>query len=174
MNEKKSKLGAGLNSLFKGDLESVLENRLDTFKIIPIQSIKIAPWQPRKEFDSAQLEELANSIKQHGVLQPILVKKDEQGFMIVAGERRYRASVLANLESIPAIIIDHDAQTLLEVAMIENLQRKDLNPVEKAEGFAFLIEKFNLTHAQLAERLGINRSVVSNYLRVNNLSNEIM
>jgi len=164
-NNSKSRLGQGLDAFFGAEVTGrVIDN-------IALSCIKAAPWQPRKHFD--ELDELAESIKIHGVLQPILVKKVDNHYEIIAGERRYRASCLAKLESIPAIVVDFSAQQGLEVSMIENLQRRDLNPIEKAEGFAFLIERLQVSQEELAKRLGINRSVIANFLRMNTLSEDI-
>lgn len=166
--KSKSRLGLGLDALF-GEKS---DNRID---VISLDLIKAAPWQPRKIFEQDGLNELAQSIKRYGVLQPILLKKipGDQPFEIIAGERRFRASKLAGLSTIPAIIVDFDMQQALEISMIENLQRRDLNPIEKAEGFAFLIDKIKISQEELATRLGISRSVITNYLRINTLDEEI-
>ncbi len=172
MNEEKkfvrSRLGQGLDAFFGSD---ETQQSGESISQIQLDQIMPAKWQPRKNFD--ELNELAESIKIHGVLQPILLKKVENQYEIIAGERRYRASVIAKKETIPAIIVDFSNQQALEVSMIENLQRKDLNPIEKAEGFAFLIEKLNLSQDELAKRLGMNRTVVTNFLRINTLSEAI-
>jgi len=166
----KSRLGAGLDAIF-GNLEKIAKNKIEE---IELSQIEAAEWQPRKLFDQEEVGQLASSIKRYGVLQPILLKKNSEGrYKIIAGERRFRASTLANLVTIPSIVVDFTEQQALEVSMIENLQRKDLNPVEKAEGFAFLIEKLNVSQEELAHRLGINRSVISNYLRINTLPDDI-
>lgn len=155
---------SGLDLLF-GQNDGMLHISLD--------SIRPAEWQPRKAFDVTGLAELAESIKRYGVLQPILLKKSDCGYEIIAGERRFRASKLAGMDSVPALIMSFDVQQALEISMIENLQRRDLNPIEKSEGFAFLIEKLNVSQEELAMRLGLNRSVITNYLRINTLSDDI-
>jgi ParB family chromosome partitioning protein len=134
--------------------------------------IKIAPWQPRKAFDEQALQELSESIKTYGVLQPIIVRKVGEFFEIVAGERRYRASKIANLLQIPVVVLEDDDQAL-EISVIENLQRQDLNPIEKAEAFAFLMQKLNITQEQLAKKLNLSRSYVANYLRMNSLDDNL-
>lgn len=171
MDEKKIKprLGAGLDAIF-GNIEQTNKNKIEDIDVIKIHA---APWQPRKLFDESEIEQLSDSIKRYGVLQPILLKKDGIGYKIIAGERRFRATCLAKIATIPAIVVDFNEQQALEVSMIENLQRRDLNPIEKAEGFAFLIEKLNINQEELSIRLGINRSVISNYLRINTLSDDI-
>lgn len=165
------KLGKGLDAFFNVDAKNMDVIKNDEIQIIPLDKIKAAKWQPRKYFD--ELEELSASIKQHGILQPILLKQVGENYEIIAGERRYRASILANVSSIPAIVKNFSEQTALEISMIENLQRKDLNPIEKAEGFAFLIEKLSLNQEELAQKLGINRSVITNFLRINKLPEKI-
>lgn len=168
-NKSKQRLGAGLDAIF-GNIKN---NGIDS---VPLNQIKASEWQPRKTFEIEQLQELAISIKNYGVLQPILLKKVENKehlYEIVAGERRFRASEIANLKTIPAIVLNFSQNEMLEISMIENLQRQDLNPIEKAEGFAFLIEKLQITQEDLAKRLGISRSVIANYLRINTLSDDI-
>lgn len=160
------RLGSGLGALF-GEKE---KNQITS---LPIENIKRAPWQPRKEFDEDALKELASSIMIYGVLQPILVRKDEDQYEIIAGERRWRASKMANISEIPCMIVDFTNKESLEASLIENIQRKDLNPIEKAESFSFLIEKLNINQEELAKRLGISRSYISNFLRIRNLSSEI-
>ena len=131
------------------------------------------PHQPRKFFDNTALVELAESIKQHGVIQPIVVCKTANKYMIIAGERRFRASKLAGLATIPAIIKHYSERQIKEVSLIENLQREDLNPIETAEAMKQLMEEFNLTQEELSERLGKSRSAVANTLRLLNLAPEV-
>lgn len=163
------RLGMGLESLF-GNIDESNEGKIEK---VSMDLIQIAKWQPRKTFDETALNELAASIKEYGVLQPIILKQYDDHYEIIAGERRYRASKMIGLIFIPAIIMDFDDQKSLEVSMIENLQRKDLTPIEQAEGFKFLIEKLNLTQEELSEKLGFSRSYIANFLRINGLSDRI-
>ena len=133
---------------------------------LPIDSILPNPDQPRKEFDEVRLEELALSIKEHGIVQPILVRKVGDGYEIVAGERRWRAAQLAGLSRVPALVREFSEAERMEIALIENLQREDLNPMEEAEAYRTLMESFGLTQEALAQRLGRSRSQVANTLRL--------
>jgi ParB family chromosome partitioning protein len=135
--------------------------------IIPIEKLRANPNQPRKRFDEAELEGLASSIKQHGIIQPIIVEKDSNGnFTIIAGERRSRAAYLAGLREVPAIIRSYSDQKKLEVALIENIHRSDLNPIEEAVAYKQLMEQADLSQEEAAERVGKNRSTVTNALRL--------
>ncbi len=165
MAVKKGGLGKGLDALFN-------ENSTDNNVAIEVKLVDIEPnkEQPRKSFDKQALEELAASIKEHGLLQPIVVKPLTNGtYRIIAGERRWRACRLAELERVPVIIKDLSEQEIMEVALIENLQRQDLNPVEEALGYKTLIDAYNLTQEQVAERVGKSRVAVTNALRLLNL-----
>lgn len=167
-------LGKGLGALFNTD--EVIENVLEGQGVTELKITEIEPNknQPRRKFDEEKLEALAESIKEYGVLQPIVVKKLETGFyQIIAGERRWRASRMAGIKKIPAIIKEYDAKTSKEIALIENLQREDLNPVEEAEGFAELMEEFNLTQEELSQKTGKSRPAIANSLRLLNLPKEI-
>ena len=137
---------------------------------VPIASIRPNPQQPRRHFDAAELATLEASIRAHGVLQPILVVESIDGFQLVAGERRLRAATAAGLERIPVVIRQLDAGTQLEVALIENLQREDLDPIEAAHGFRRLVDEFGFTHERIAERVGRARSTVANTLRLLDLA----
>jgi len=139
---------------------------VDAVRMLPIHSIDPNRGQPRRTFDEAALKELAQSIKAVGVLQPIIVAPSGDRFTIIAGERRYRASRLAEMEEIPAIVREWDEQTRLEAALIENLQRDDLNPIEEAMGVRRLMDEAGLTQEKVAERLGKSRSAVANLLRL--------
>lgn len=189
MEKSKSKkglskgLGRGLNALF----EDVAEDKTSVKTLIKdeevpqgtVVSLKIIdvepnPDQPRRTFDKEALEALSNSIKNHGVVSPILVQQGKKGmYTIIAGERRWRASKLAGLKEIPCIVKDYSKAEIMEVALIENLQREDLNPIEEAEGYKNLMEAFNLTQEQISEKVGKSRSAVANALRLNNLCDEI-
>ena len=142
---------------------------------LDVGAIEPNPFQPRRGFDEEALEQLAQSIRQDGVMQPIVVRRTEDGerYQLVAGERRWRAAQRAELERIPAILHTLDDRKLAEWAVIENLQREDLNPVERAEAFARLIEKFELSHQDVAERVGVNRSTITNVIRLLDLHPDV-
>lgn len=148
------------------------ENQSAEIKELAVSEVFPNPEQPRKAFDENALKELAASILKHGVIQPITVAESHGGYMIVAGERRFRASVLAGLKTVPAIVKDYDEREIKEVALLENLQREDLNPIEEARALKRLIDEFDLTQDEVAERLGKSRSAVANTLRLLNLSPE--
>ena len=162
MAPKKGGLGRGLESLFN-------ENATDSDGAVKLNINDIEPnrEQPRKDFDETALSELADSIAQHGLIQPIVVKPTAQGrYSIIAGERRWRACRMAGLNEVPVIIKDADEQTLMEIALIENLQREDLNAVEEALGYRALIDSFGLTQDEVAKKMGKSRSAVTNSLRL--------
>ncbi len=141
---------------------------------LKIRDIEPNPKQPRKTFDKDKLEALALSIKEHGLIQPVLVKKENSGmYTIIAGERRWRAAKLAGLKEIPCILGEYTEKEIMELALIENLQREDLNPIEEAEGYQKLMETFALTQEEVAQRIGKSRSAIANSMRLNNLSAEI-
>ena len=141
---------------------------------LKIRDIEPNPDQPRKTFDKAALEALASSIKEHGVIQPILVKPAKGGiYIIIAGERRWRAAKLAGLKEIPCIIGEYTEKEIMEVALIENLQREDLNPIEESEGYKKLMDTFALTQEEVSQRVGKSRSAVANALRLNQLSDTV-
>ena len=162
-------LGKGINALFPG--ESI--NQMETVEKISVKEIKVNPFQPRKIFDEAALAELSQSIKEHGVLQPIIVRKKGKLYEIVVGERRFRASKLAGLSEIPAVIRGFSDQQMMEIAILENLQREDLTPIEEADAYQNLIEKLNFTQEQLAFRLGKSRPHISNHIRLLSLPEEV-
>jgi len=167
MAAKKSGLGRGLDSLFS-------ENATDNEGAVTVNLNDIEPNrnQPRKDFDEGALAELADSISKHGLIQPIVVRPTMDGrYMIIAGERRWRACRMAGLQTVPVMIKDTDDKTLMELALIENLQREDLNAVEEALGYKALIEEFNLTQEEVANRMGKSRSAVTNALRLLSLTN---
>jgi len=177
---KKHGLGKGIGSLMNDySFDSVLENALGiapaqgdkpegvAVLTIPLANIRANPRQPRKEFDEASLKDLAASIKNQGVLQPILVEEIAPGeYSIVAGERRYRASKMAGLETIPVLVKDFTDLQRLEVSLIENIQRENLNPIEEAKAYAYLIQEAGITQEELASRVGKNRSTISNSMRL--------
>ncbi|MBR1718478.1 MAG: ParB/RepB/Spo0J family partition protein [Bacilli bacterium] len=172
MESRKRALGRGLEELFNNENlnldnfeETIYEvTPKDEIKDIKIDELRVNPYQPRKIFDEDALKELASSIKEHGVFQPIIVKKSIKGYEIVAGERRFRASKLAGLDKIPAIIRDFTDEEMMEIALLENLQRENLNAIEEAEAYKALIEKLNLTQEELSKRVGKSRSHITNIL----------
>ena len=166
-------LGKGLGALL-GDFDegSQEENGL---KKLPLHKIEPNPDQPRRDFDPEELEELAESIRTHGVIQPLTVREMPNGYyQIIAGERRWRASRLAGLEEIPAVIIEADDKKAMELALIENLQRSDLNPVEEANGYDSLIREYGLTQEEAAARVGKSRPAVANALRLLSLCEGVL
>ena len=163
-------LGRGLGALL-GDDSLVTNEVAEQTRSLPIHKIETCASQPRKHFDDEALEELAESIRSHGIIQPLTVRKLQSGYyQIVAGERRWRAARLAGLSEVPALIIEADDRTAMELAMIENLQRQDLNPLEEAEGYHSLMEQYGLTQENVAERVGKSRSAVANALRLLSLA----
>ncbi len=177
--QKRTGLGKGLSALIQ-DKESV-ENLINDLagndtKVLEIDIDKIKPKedQPRKKFDKESLESLAKSIEENGVLQPLLVTKKDEYYEIVAGERRYRASKIANLNKIPCIVKEFDEITASKIALIENIQREDLNPIEEAYGYKKIIDEYNLTQDELAKAIGKSRSYVANILRLLNLDKRVV
>ena len=169
---KQKGLGRGLDAIFGGNIE-VKAKPMSEMIEIKISDIVPNPTQPRTEFDEEALEELADSIRQLGLIQPITVKRDGEKYIIISGERRWRASEKAGLESVPAYIREVDDTTLHAMALVENIQREDLNAIEISLGMQRLVEECGLTQEALAERLGKKRSTVANYLRLLNLPEEI-
>ena len=160
-------LGKGLEALFEDN--SVFSEQQGE-QMIPISEFTPNPDQPRKEFDRQALEQLADSIREHGVIQPLVVTAQEDGsYLIVAGERRYRAARMAGLTELPAVVRDLSAQQIMEFALIENLQREDLNPMEEAAGYQQLIQEYGFTQEQVAHSVGKSRPVIANALRLMNL-----
>ena len=169
---KQKGLGRGLDALFGGNIE-VKVKPMEEMAEIRLADIVPNPTQPRTDFDEEALEELADSIKQLGLIQPITVKRSGDKYIIISGERRWRASEKAGLENIPAYIREVDDTTLHAMALVENIQREDLNAIEISLGMQRLIEECGLTQEALAERLGKKRSTVANYLRLLNLPEEV-
>ena len=161
-------LGKGLAALL-GD--NVMDNQEEkTSLYLPISQVESCAGQPRKQFDPDALADLADSIREHGIIQPLTVRKLQSGYyQIIAGERRWRAARMAGLDQVPAIVIEADDRKAMELAMIENLQREDLNPMEEAEGYQQLMTQYNLTQEETAQRVGKSRSAVANALRLLNL-----
>ena len=177
MSAKKRKgLGQGINALFPEEalLEEESLSGEEKVERIPVTEIRPNPYQPRQNFDQEALEELAESIQQNGVLQPIIVRKSSaKGYEIVAGERRHRASILAGIDTIPAIIRELNEEFMIRYAILENLQREDLTPLEEADAYQLMMEKLGLTQEKVADALGKSRSHVANHLRLRTLPAEV-
>lgn len=158
-------LGKGLAALLGDDVMETQEEKSSLY--LPISQVESCSTQPRKQFDPDALADLADSIREHGIIQPLTVRKLQSGYyQIIAGERRWRAARMAGLSEVPAIVIEADDRKAMELAMIENLQREDLNPIEEAEGYQALMTQYNLTQEETAQRVGKSRSVVANALRL--------
>ncbi|MBC1954010.1 ParB/RepB/Spo0J family partition protein [Listeria welshimeri] len=161
-------LGKGINALFNN-----VDANEETVQNIAIKEIKPNPYQPRKIFDTKAINELRDSIKIHGVLQPIILRNAKKGYEIVVGERRFRAAKEAKLKEIPAVVRDLTEEEMMELSVIENLQREDLSPLEEAESYQFLMKKLSLTQAKLAERVGKSRPYIANFVRLLTLPEEV-
>lgn len=163
-SKKPSGLGKGLGALLGADM---METESSGSLYLPISQVESCSGQPRKHFDEESLQELADSITEHGIIQPLTVRKLASGYyQIIAGERRWRAARLAGLQEVPVIVIEADDRKAAELAMIENLQREDLNPMEEAAGFQSLIENYHMTQEEAAQQVGKSRSAVTNALRL--------
>ncbi|MGL5977975.1 MAG: ParB/RepB/Spo0J family partition protein [Erysipelotrichaceae bacterium] len=180
MKQDKKGLGKGLDAIFGSSVSDVLDDiqagHVDagTSKTeLPTNLIKPNPYQPRIQFSDDKIHELAQSIEQHGVFTPILVKKSVNGYELIAGERRLRAAKMINLANIPAIVVDFDDKQMMEIALLENIQRENLNAIEEAKAYAKLIEKLNYTQDELAQRIGKSRVHVTNLLRLLKLPNSV-
>lgn len=170
-------LGRGLGSLIPSKqtiAEQVIPSSHREVMDIPVEKIRANPRQPRSHFSPSDLEDLIGSIKEHGILQPLIVTRTKDGYELVAGERRLRASSTLGLKTVPAIVRDATEQQKLEWAIIENTQRQDLNPVEEALGYKSLVEEFNLTQDEVARKVGKSRSNVANMLRLLDLPEEML
>ena len=174
MAMKKTGLGKGLDALFSSPNIEEENNSDEIVKYIKLNEIEPNKLQARKAFDEEALEELASSIKEYGVIQPIVVSKKNNFYEIIAGERRWRASKKAGLTEIPAIIKENDEQRNKEISLIENIQREDLNPIEKARGIKLLMDEYDLTQAKVAEKLGKSRSSIANTVRILNLDERVI
>lgn len=178
---KRRALGRGLEELFNIEdinydkMEEKIMETADEEEIreIPINKLRVNPYQPRKTFNQESLQELAESIKEHGVIQPIIVKKSIKDYEIVAGERRFRASRLAGKETIPAIVKNFTDEQMMEIAVLENLQRENLNSIEEALAYETLMKNLNLTQEQLSKRVGKSRSYITNILGLLTLPEEV-
>ena len=173
MNDKRKALGRGLEQLFNDEglnfdtiENSIIEEAKTNDQIVEINlsELRANPYQPRKNFDEEALNELASSIKEHGVFQPIIVKKSIKGYEIIAGERRFRASKLAGIQTIPAIVKDFSDEEMMQIALLENLQRENLTSIEEAKAYKSIIESMNITQDELAKKVGKSRSHITNIL----------
>lgn len=162
--KKRKGLGRGIDALF-ADIETG-EKAEEVVAELPVADIRPNPYQPRQRFTDDSLQELAHSIEQNGVLQPIIVRKSVNGYELIAGERRLRASKIAQKTTIPGIVRQLDDSTMMEAAILENLQREDLNPLEEAEAYDMMLKRLHLTQAEVSERLGKSRPYIANYLRI--------
>ena len=169
---KRRALGRGLGALIPGAFAPKAEEASGPM-MVALTSIEPNPEQPRQHFDAAALEELADSIRQHGLLQPLLVRRMPSGYQLIAGERRFRAAQAVGLTDVPVVVREAAAAEVLEMALVENIQREDLNPIEEARGYRRLIEEFQLTQEEAASRVGKERSTVANTLRLLQLPREI-
>jgi ParB family chromosome partitioning protein len=166
--DKKTRLGRGLDALFAGDAVGG-----GTGRRVPVDAIEHNPYQPRKTFDDDELAGLRDSIRAHGVLQPLVVRRVDGRFQLIAGERRLRAARAAGLEAVPVTVVDFNDQQVLEAALVENIQRSDLNPIEKAQGFKEYLSRYQMTHEQLASRLGLGRATITNLVSLLELPAEL-
>lgn len=171
MKKKQSGLGRGLGALIE-------DNGFDApdggVRSLPLRRIEPNPLQPRREFDPEALQALADSISAHGVIQPLTVRETPSGYyQIIAGERRWRAARMAGLEEVPVLVVEADDRTVMELALIENLQREDLNPMEEAAGYRTLADDYQMTQEEIADRVGKSRAAVANSLRLLSLSDEL-
>ena len=165
-------LGKGLDALLGDEFTNEPEVKSSLF--LPLSQVESCAAQPRKQFDPDALADLADSIRQHGIIQPLTVRKLQSGYyQIIAGERRWRAARMAGLTQVPVVVIEADDRKAMELAMIENLQREDLNPMEEAEGYRTLMEQYGLTQEETSQRVGKSRSAVANALRLLHLSDEV-
>ena len=173
MNNIAKGLGKGLGALMGDFMEEPAAK--SPYQILPLHKVEPNPHQPRRDFDPEELQSLADSIAQHGVFQPLTVREMSNGYyQIIAGERRWRAARMAELREIPAVIIEADDKKVMELALIENLQRQDLNPVEEAMGYRSLMEDYGLTQEETANRVGKSRPAVANMLRLLSLSPDVL
>lgn len=173
---KKGGLGKGLGAIFGENTSPAVEKAQEPASAaqeLLIKNIAANPYQPRCNFDEEKLQKLAASIKEFGVVQPVVVRKKGRSYELVAGERRLRAAGLAGLTKVPAIVKDYDDAKMMEIALIENIQRHDLNPIEEAQGLRRLMQEFKLTQEQTAEKVGRSRSAVTNILRLLNLPEQV-
>lgn len=167
---KKFALGKGLGALIP---EESINEQKESKLLVPLNKIKSNSNQPRKKFDNDKIVELAESIKHHGIIQPLILKKIEDEYIIVAGERRWRAAKSLGLEEVPAIIMDLSDKQVLEISLIENIQRQDLNPIEEAMAYKKLLSDFELTQEELSKKIGKSRTAITNSIRLTNLDERV-
>lgn len=178
---KHTGLGKGLESIFGSDVSQYLDDIQNNSAEapgrkeieIPVEEIRPNPYQPRKEFDKKALEELADSIKTHGIFTPLLVRKSVSGYDLITGERRLRAAKMAGLKTVPAIQVDFTEEQMMEIAILENVQREDLNPIEEAAAYDSLVKKLGYTQEKLAERVGKSREYCANIMRLLKLPEDV-
>jgi ParB family chromosome partitioning protein len=168
--EKKTRLGRGLEALFGTTEGAPVPGKLSQ---VAVAEIEHNPYQPRKTFDDDELAALSDSIRTHGVLQPLVVRQVGERFQLIAGERRLRAARAAGMEAVPVTVVDFNDQQVLEAALVENIQRSDLNPIEKAHGFKDYLTRYHMTHEQLAARLGLARPTITNLVALLDLPAEL-
>ncbi len=181
MDNKKRALGMGLEQLFNNEnldlanVEKKIYENANREEIVDvnINELRPNPYQPRKIFDENAIDELANSIKEHGVIQPIIIKKSVKGYEIIAGERRFRASKKLGLETIPAIVRNFTDSQMMEIALLENLQRENLSAIEEANAYQLMLDKLNITHEELSKKVGKSRSHITNILGLLRLPKEV-
>ena len=179
--KEKQHLGRGLNAIFGQNVEQFLDDIQNNATEVPgrkeveinISEIRPNPYQPRKEFEPKALQELADSIKTHGIFTPLLVRKSVAGYDLIAGERRLRAAKLAGLTQVPAIAVDFTEEQMMEISILENVQREDLNPIEEAAAYESLVKKLGYTQEKLAERVGKSREYCANMMRLLKLPSEV-
>lgn len=172
----KKGLGRGLDIMIPEQINSEIEDETDNVSretLVKINDIEPNKNQPRKKFDEESLQELADSIKQYGVIQPLILQKKGRFYEIIAGERRWRAARKAGLKEVPAIIKDYSPQEVVEIALIENIQREDLNPIEEAEAYERLLNEYNMTQEELSKSIGKNRSTIANIIRLLALGDKV-
>lgn len=174
---KKFGLGKGLGALIPDEIQDEvktdIKDKASSSTLIPLNKIINNSDQPRKFFDSDNIAELAESIKNHGIIQPLILKKHQKKYIIIAGERRWRAAKMLSLKEVPAIVMDLSDKEVLEISLIENIQRQDLNPIEEALAYRKLIDEFNLTQQELSQRIGKSRVAITNTMRLINLDERV-
>lgn len=170
---EKRRLGRGLDALIGGSEVAVAELPAESGGEVPVEKIEQNPFQPRKSFDKDELASLSASVKEHGILQPLVVRAVGDHYQLIAGERRLRAAQGAGLATVPVRVVDFNDQQVLEAALAENIQRTDLNPIEKAQGFKEYLDRFGVNHDQLAQRLGLARSTITNLVNLLEMAPEV-
>lgn len=174
MAMEKRRLGRGLDALLgESAAGPAVAEASRSVNEVALERIQHNPNQPRKAFDQEELASLRDSVRNHGILQPLLVRQTSEGFQLVAGERRLRAAMDAGLASVPVHIVDFNDQQVIEAALVENIQRSDLNPIEKAQGFKEYLERFSMSHEQLAQRLGLARTTITNLVNLLEMAPEV-